>query len=171
MRKTTAKITTLLHFLYGLFPKTDKYKILPLVQNNLEVNYATIQISRVNISTENRNEKFGKRVRQGCRWSLIHFNLYSKYLTKEVLEGFKDLKIGQVIHAVQYGSDLVLLAKKEAPLQSITDTLTEIGRWYGMEMNVEKTKVMRISRQPSSVQIVTDQKWPQNVEYFNYVGR
>jgi hypothetical protein len=27
------------------------------------------------------------------------------------------------------------------------DKLIEIGRRYGMEMNVEKTKVMRISRQ------------------------
>jgi hypothetical protein len=31
------------------------------------------------------------------------------------------------------------------------DKLIKIVRCYGMEMNVEKTKVMRISRQPSSV--------------------
>jgi hypothetical protein len=37
-----------------------------------------------------------------------------------------------------------------------------------MEMNVEKTKVIRISRQPSPVQIITDQKQLQNVEYFKY---
>jgi hypothetical protein len=28
------------------------------------------------------------------------------------------------------------------------DRLIEVGRCYGMEMNVEKTKVMRICRQP-----------------------
>jgi hypothetical protein len=27
---------------------------------------------------------------------------------------------------------------------SVTERLTEIGRYYGMEMNVEKTKMMRI---------------------------
>ena len=32
--------------------------------------------------------------------------------------------------------------------------ITETGRHYGMEMNVEKTKVMRISKQPSTVQIM-----------------
>jgi len=32
--------------------------------------------------------------------------------------------------------------------------LIEIGKCYGMEMNVEKTKVMRISRQPSPVTIM-----------------
>jgi hypothetical protein len=30
-----------------------------------------------------------------------------------------------------------------------------------------KTKIMRISRQPSTVQITTDQKQLENVEYFN----
>jgi hypothetical protein len=35
--------------------------------------------------------------------------------------------------------------------------LIEIGRWYGKEINVEKTKVMRISRQPSPVKIMMNQ--------------
>jgi hypothetical protein len=29
------------------------------------------------------------------------------------------------------------------------DKLIEVGRGYGMEINVEKTKTMRISRQPT----------------------
>jgi phosphoribosylformylglycinamidine (FGAM) synthase-like amidotransferase family enzyme len=52
----------------------------------------------------------------------------------------------------------------------MTDRLTEIERWYGKEMNVEKTKVMRISRQTSAVHIMTDKKQLENVEYFVYVG-
>ena len=55
-------------------------------------------------------------------------------------------------------------------LQGMNERLNEIGRCYGMEMNVEKTKVMRISRQPSPIQIMTDQKQRQNVEYFKYFG-
>jgi hypothetical protein len=50
------------------------------------------------------------------------------------------------------------------------DRLTEIGRCYGMEINVEKTKVMRISSQPSPVKIMIDQKQLENVEYFRYLG-
>jgi hypothetical protein len=38
-------------------------------------------------------------------------------------------------------------------------------------MNVEKTKVMRISRQPYPSQIMMDQKLLENVEYFNYLSR
>jgi hypothetical protein len=39
-----------------------------------------------------------------------------------------------------------------------------------MGMDVEKTRVMRISRQPSPIQIMTDQKHPENVDYFKYFG-
>jgi hypothetical protein len=39
-----------------------------------------------------------------------------------------------------------------------------------MEMNVEKTKIMRISRQPSPMKIMIDQQQLENAEYFNYLG-
>ena len=39
-----------------------------------------------------------------------------------------------------------------------------------MEMNVEKTKVMRISRQPFPVKIMKDQTQLENVESFKYLG-
>jgi hypothetical protein len=61
----------------------------------------------------------------------------------------------------------VLLAKEETVLQGMIERLIEIGRPYGMEMNVEKTKVMRTSRQP--LQIVIYQNQLKNVEYFNYL--
>jgi hypothetical protein len=85
----------------------------------------------------------------------ILFNLHSEYLTKGAFVGFGDFKIGgKVIHIVKYADDLVLLAKEETVLQGMIDKLNGTGRCYGMEMNVEKTKVMRITRQPSPVQIM-----------------
>ena len=90
--------------------------------------------------------------------SPILFNLYRECLTKEALDGLGDFNIGgQIIQTVKYAGDLVLMAKEETMLQSVIDKLIEIGRCYGMEMNVEKTKVMRISRQPSPVTIMIDQ--------------
>jgi hypothetical protein len=57
--------------------------------------------------------KIGRGVIQGCCLSLILFNLYSEYLTKEALEGFRVFKIGrQVIRTVKYADDLVLLARE-----------------------------------------------------------
>ena len=59
---------------------------------------------------------------------------------------------------MKYADDLVLLAKEDKVLQDMINKLIEIGRCYGMEMNVEKTKVMRISRQPLPVKIMIDKK-------------
>ena len=54
--------------------------------------------------------------------------------------------------------------------QDMTDKLIETGRCYGMEMIVEKTKVMRISRQPVPLKIMIDQKQLENVGSFKYLG-
>jgi hypothetical protein len=54
---------------------------------------------------------------------------------------------------VKYTDDLVLLGKEEKVLQDMIDKLIEIGRCYGMEMNMEKTKLMRISRQSLPVKL------------------
>ena len=62
-------------------------------------------------------------------------------LPAKLLKGLRDFKIGgQLIHTVTYTGDLVLLAKKETVLQGTIDRLTEIGRGYEMEINLEKIR-------------------------------
>ena len=69
----------------------------------------------------------------------ILFNLYSECLTKEALDGLGDFNIGgQITQTVKYADDLVLMVKVETVLQNMIDKLIETGRYYGMEMNVEK---------------------------------
>jgi hypothetical protein len=57
----------------------------------------------------------------------------------------------RVSQAGQIKMTLMLLAKEEKVLQKMIDKLIEIGKCNGMDMNVEKTKVMRISKQPFPV--------------------
>ena len=71
---------------------------------------------------------------------------------------------------LKYADDLLLMAKEETVLQGMIDKLIETGRCCGMEMNVEKTKVMRISRQLSPVTIKIGQKQLENVKRFKYLG-
>ena len=69
-------------------------------------------------------------------------------LPRKLWKGLETSKQEGKSFTVKYADDLVLLAKEEKVLQDMIDKLIEIGRCYGMEMDVEKTKVMRISRQP-----------------------
>jgi hypothetical protein len=46
--------------------------------------------------------------------------------------------------------------------------LIDIEKSYGMEINVEKSKVLRTSNQPSPAQIMVDQKQLENMEYLKY---
>ena len=54
-------------------------------------------------------------------------------------------------------------------LEGMIDRLIEIGRCYGLEMNVDKSRVMRISRQQSPVEITRDQKRQENAKCFIYL--
>ena len=90
--------------------------------------------------------------------SPIVFNLYTEYLTNEAFEWFTDFIIeGPVISIVKYVVALLLLAKEETFLQGMIEKRTETRRCCGIEMNVKKIKVMRISRQPPTVQSMRDQ--------------
>ena len=88
--------------------------------------------------------------------------------TTEAVEWSGGYKIGEVNCNVKYADDLVLLVEEETVLQGMIDRVIEIGSCYGMEMDVGESKVMRISRQPFSIQIMIDCKQPTNVEFFNY---
>jgi hypothetical protein len=46
----------------------------------------------------------------------------------------------KVIRTLKYADDVVLLVKEETVLLAMIKSLIEIGRCYGMEMNVEKLK-------------------------------
>jgi len=58
---------------------------------------------------------------------------------------------------------LVLLAKEETVRQDINDRLIKVGKFHGMEMNVENPNVIRISRQSPPAQIAIEQERPENL--------
>ena len=66
---------------------------------------------------------------------------------------------------MKYADGFVLLAKGQVVLQGEIDRLNEIGRYYGKEVNVNIINVLRISRRPSTTQIMIEQKQMEHVEY------
>ena len=82
-----------------------------------------------------------------------------------ILLNFISISIGsQLTHSVKCADELVLPVEEEMLIQGMTDTLIKVGRDRGVEMNGEKSKVKRISWQPSSVQNMINQKHLENVE-------
>jgi len=87
----------------------------------------------------------------------------------ETLEGCGDFTTGgKIIPTLKFADNLVLLAKRETVLHCMINRLMATGG-YGMENNVEKPKVMKISKRPYPIQITIDKKQIKNVEYFNYL--
>ena len=86
------------------------------------------------------------------------------------LAGFGEFKRWQLIRTVKYADDLELVAKEGTVLQSMTDTLTEIGRCCGIEINVGNTRLVRISWEAFPLGIMIDKKQLKNVECFNCLG-
>lgn len=76
----------------------------------------------------------------------------------------------QLTHSVKCADELLLPVEEEMVKQDITDTLIKVGRGHGVEMNGEKTKIKRISWQPSPVQNMINQKHLENVEYLSNLG-
>jgi hypothetical protein len=71
---------------------------------------------------------------------------------------------------VKCADECVLLTKEGTVPEGVIDRLIEIGRCFAMEMNIEETKVMRISRQRSLLQSMIDQEQLENVQFFSHVG-
>jgi len=88
---------------------------------------------------------------------------YTVVCATAVFYWYKGTGRWQIICTVKYTDDLLLLAKEETVLQGMIDGVTEISICYGTEMNVIKTKIMRISRQPSTIQITINHKQQENV--------
>jgi len=90
---------------------------------------------------ETKSVKTGRGVRQGRCLSQILFKLVSECLINVVHEEFGDFIVGgQVILAVECADDLALLSKEGKVTQGKINRLIDVGRYYGMEMNVGKQR-------------------------------
>lgn len=98
---------------------------------------------------EIRSAKTERGVRQGQCQSPILFKLCKEYLTEKALEVFEDFRLRrQIIRNAKYADDIMLLAQVETVVPDTLDRLIDIGLYCEMEINVEETEVMKVSRSP-----------------------
>ena len=92
--------------------------------------------------------QIGKGVRQGCILSPCLFNLYAEYIMRNsgLDEAQAGIKIaGRNINNLRYADDTTLMAESEEELKSLLMKVKEKGEKAGLELNIQKTKIMASS--------------------------
>ena len=89
--------------------------------------------------------QIGKGVRQGCILSPCLFNFYAEYITRnagleEAQAGIKTA--GRNINNLRYADDTTLMAESEEELKSFLMKVKEESEKIGLNLNIQKTKIM-----------------------------
>ena len=72
--------------------------------------------------------------------------------------------------SVRFADDQAMIATSEAGLQRMMDKTNVVVEEYGMRMNVKKTKVMCISREPTQIKVQLNGEELEQVTNFKYLG-
>lgn len=132
------------------------------------------QVASVQVNDRTTDEVEIKRgVRQGCVLSPLLFNLYSEHIFQTALENATDgIKVnGKIVNNLRYADDTVIIADTAEGLQRLMSALITEGDTLGMRVNVNKTKVMIISRTPGLQANIHVYNQPiEQVTQFKYLG-
>ena len=63
---------------------------------------------------------------------------------------------GKNYNNLRYADDTALLAWNEKELSELTSKINEVGKQFGMKINIKKTKAMVVSKKPNSPKINID---------------
>ena len=87
----------------------------------------------------------GKGVHQGCLLSPCLFNFYAEYIMRhagleETQAGIKIARIN--INNLRHADDTTLMAESEEELKSLLMKVKEDSKKVGLNLNIQKTKIM-----------------------------
>ena len=116
--------------------------------------------------------QIGRGIYQGCILSPCLFNLYSEYIMQNAgLDEAQDgIKIaGRNINNLRYADDTTLMAESEEELKSLLMKVKEESEKIGLNLNIQKTKIMA-SSPITSWQILIEREKEQRVIDFISLG-
>ena len=100
---------------------------------------------QLELDMEQQTFQIGKGVRQGCILSACLFNLHAEYIMRnaELEEAQARIKIaGRNINNLRYADDTTLMAESEEELKSLFMNVKEESEKAGLNLNIQKTKIM-----------------------------
>ena len=91
-------------------------------------------------------------VRQGYVAYPTIFNLYTEKIFRQIfIINMKGVNVGgKNDNNLRYADATALLAGNENELTEITSKINEVGKQFGMKINIKKTKAMVVSKKPNS---------------------
>ena len=108
-----------------------------------------------------------KGVRQGDALSATLFNLALEYVVRKINTGTLRTRGGQII---AYADDIVLVTKRRKIMKDMLSEIIEEGKKIGLEINEDKTKIMRIGKKLETREIKIGQYNFEEVDKFKYLG-
>ena len=111
-------------------------------------------------------------VRHGCLLSPTLFNIFLERIMADALEDHKStVSIGcRTISNLRFADDIDGLAGSELGLANLVERLDETSIAYGMQISVEKTKLMTNNANGISSNIRVNGEKLETVESFKYLG-
>jgi hypothetical protein len=91
-------------------------------------------------------------LKQGDALSPLFFNFALEYAIRKVHENQVELKLNGTHQLLAYADDVNLLGDNIDTINKNTQTLIDASKEVGLEVNVEKTKYMLVSRDQNAGQ-------------------
>jgi hypothetical protein len=145
-------------------------KLVRVIKMCLNETYSKVRVGKL------LSDKFPihNGLKQGDALSPLLFNFASEYAIRKVLGNQVGLEFSGTHQILVYADDVNLLGDSVNTIKENSETLLEVSRDIGLEINTEKTKYMIMSRHPNSGQnqnIRTANESSENGQNSNIWGR